>query len=123
MVGEGTAIQQGEVYWIDFGTPQASEPGFRRPAVIVQSNAFNRSRIATTVVCTLSSILERAKAPGNVLLNPGECHLPKQSVVVISQLYTIDKTQIEEQIGMLSKSRLRQVLDGLRMLTEPDEID
>lgn len=116
-------VHQGEIYWADLGTPQASEPGYRRPVVIVQGNAFNRSRLATTVICTLSSKLERANAPGNVLLNPGEGHLSKQSVVVISQVYTVDKTQLEEQIGTLSQSRMRQVLDGLGMLTEPDELE
>ncbi len=116
-------VRQGEIYWADLGTPQASEPGYRRPVLIVQGNAFNRSRLATTVICTLSSLLERAKAPGNVLLNLGEGHLPKQSVVVISQVYTIDKTQLEEQIGTLSQSRMKQVLEGLRMLTEPDDLE
>ncbi len=116
-------VQQGEVYWADLGTPQGSEPGFHRPVLIVQGNAFNRSRLATTVVCILSSILERAKSPGNVLLNPREGHLPKQSVVLITQIYTIDKTQLEEQIGTLSRRRTRQVLDGLRMLLEPDEAE
>ena len=113
-------VRQGEIYWADLGTPLASEPGYRRPVVIVQGDTFNRSRLATTAVCVLSSVLERAKSPGNVLLNPGECHLPKQSVVLISQLYTIDKTQLEEQIGTLSRSRIKQVLDGLRMLIEMD---
>ena len=116
-------VHQGEIYWADLGAPQGSEAGYRRPVVIVQGNAFNRSRIATTVICTLSSNLERANAPGNVLLNPGEGRLSKQSVVVISQLYTINKTQLEEQIGTLSRSRMRQVLDGLRLLTEPDELE
>lgn len=116
-------VRQGEIYWVDLGTPQGSEPGFRRPVVVVQSNAFNRSRLATTVVCILSSTLERAKAPGNVLLNPGEGHLPKQSVVLISQVQTVDRAQLEEQIGMLSRSRTRQILDGLQMLLEPDEAD
>ncbi|MGI4787877.1 MAG: type II toxin-antitoxin system PemK/MazF family toxin [Janthinobacterium lividum] len=113
-------IRQGEIYWADLGTPQASKPRYQRPVVIVQGNSFNRSRLATTVVCVLSSNLERADSSGNVLLNPGECHLPKQSVVLISQVYTIDKTQLEEQIGILSRSRMKQVLDGLRMLIDPD---
>ena len=121
MVTEGEIIiQQGEVYWVDLGTPRTSEPGYHRPGVIIQNNAFNRSRIATTVICTLSSQLSRANAPGNVLLNPGEGHLPHQSVVIVSQIFTVDKTQIEERIGTLSTSRVRQILDGLRMLTEPE---
>ena len=113
-------MRQGEIYWIDFGTPQGSEPGFLRPAVIIQNNAFNRSRLPTTVICTLSSNLERAKAPGNVLLDPGEGHLPRQSVVMISQIFTVDESQLEEQIGEISPKRLRQVLDGVRLLTEQD---
>lgn len=112
-------MRQGDIHWVDFGTPQASEPGFRRPAVIVQNDAFNRSRISTTVICTLSSVLERANAPGNVLLNHGEGNLPRRSVVLISQIFTVDKTQLEEQIGALSDTRVRQILEGLRLLTEP----
>ena len=113
-------IQQGEIYWTDLGAPRASEPGYRRPGVIVQGNFFNRSRIATTVICTLSSQLLLANAPGNILLNPREGSLPQQSVVIISQIFTIDKTQLEEQIGTLSRSRIKQILDSLRMLTEID---
>lgn len=116
-------VHQGEIYWSDLGAPQGSEPGFHRPVVIVQGSSFNQSRLATTVVCVLSSALERAKAPGNVLLNPGEGHLPRQSVVLISQVQTIDKTQLEERIGTLSASRMRQVLDGLRMLMEIDDVE
>jgi len=115
-------VRQGEIYWADLGTPQASEPGYHRPVVIVQGNTFNRSRLATTVVCLLTSVLDRAKSPENVVLNPGECHLPKQSVVLISQLYTIDKTQLEEHIGTLSRNHINQILDGLRMLTEMDDV-
>ena len=103
-------IRQGDIYWIDISTPQASEPGFRRPGVIIQNDAFNRSRISTTVICTLSFILERANAPGNVLLHPGEGHLPGKSVVLLSQIFTVDKTQLEEQIGTLSSTRIHQIL-------------
>jgi mRNA interferase MazF len=113
-------MRQGEIYWIDLGTPQASKPGFLRPAVIIQNDGINRSRLPTTVICTLSSNLERAKAPGNVLLDPGEGHLPRQSVVMVSQIFTVDESQLEEQIGALSPKRLRQVLDGVRLLIEPD---
>lgn len=112
-------MRQGEIYWINFGTPQGFEPDFLRPAVIIQYDAYNRSRLSTAVVCTLSSNLDRTKAPGNVLLDPGEGHLPRQSVVLVSQIFTVDKLQLEEQIGELSPKRLRQVLAGVHLLTEP----
>ena len=113
-------IRQGEIYWAELGTPQASEPGYRRPVVIIQNDAFNRSRISTTVICTLSTALGRADAPGNLLLKTGEGRLPHQSVVLISQIFTVDKTQLAEQIGALSSVRVQQILEGVRLLTEPE---
>ena len=91
--------------------------------MVIQNNVFNRSRLNTVVVCVLTSNLQRATAPGNVLLEPGEADLPKQSVVVVSQLFTVDKSQLSEYIGTLSKKRVRQILDGLKLLTEPREIE
>ena len=84
---------------------------------------FNGSRIHTTVVCTLSSNLKRASAPGNVLLEPKETGLPKPSVVVVSQLFTVDKSDLTEHAGTLSRKRIREILDGIRLLTEPREAD
>jgi mRNA interferase MazF len=75
------------------------------------------------VVSALTSNLKRASAPGNVLLEPKEANLSKQSVVVISQIFTVDKTQLGDYIGTLSSKRVRQILDGLRLLTEPREIE
>ena len=77
-------IKQGEIYWVDLAEPKGSEPGYRHPHIVIQNNLFNDSRINTTVVCSLTSNLNRAKAPGNVLLNKGEANLSKQSVVNIS---------------------------------------
>jgi mRNA interferase MazF len=91
--------------------------------VVIQNNVFNRSRINTVVVCALTSNLQRAAAPGNVLLEPGEADLPKPSVVVVSQLFTVDKSQLSEHIGTLSKKRVLHILDGMRLLVEPREID
>lgn len=91
--------------------------------MVIQNNVFNRSRINTVVVCALTSNLQRAAAPGNVLLEPGEADLPKPSVVVVSQLFTVDKSQLSEHIGTLSKKRVLQILDGMRLLMEPREID
>jgi mRNA interferase MazF len=105
------------------GEPSGSEPAYRHPHVVVQNNIFNRSRIATVVVCALTSNLRRADAPGNVLLEKGEANLPKQSVVNISQIFTADKRDLTEKIGTLSRHRIRQILDGIRLLTEPRDIE
>ncbi len=116
-------INQGDIFWIDLDEPTGSSPGYRHPHVVIQNNVFNRSRINTVVVCALTSNLRRANAPGNVLLEPGEANLPKQSVVVVSQIFTVDKSQLGEHIGTLSKKRVRQILDGIKLLTEPREIE
>jgi mRNA interferase MazF len=116
-------IHQGDIFWIDLGEPSGSAPGFRRPYVVIQNNVFNRSRIRTVVVCALTSHLKRATAPGNVLLEPGEAHLPQQSVVNVSQIFTVDKSDLEEKVGTLSSRRVREILDGIGLLTEPREPD
>lgn len=116
-------INQGDIFWVELDEPTGSGPGYRHPHVVIQNNVFNRSRINTVVVCALTSNLQRAAAPGNVLLEPDEADLPKQSVVVVSQIFTVDKSQLSEHIGTLSKKRIRQILDGMKLLTEPREIE
>ena len=115
-------IRQGDIFWITLGEPIGSSPGYRHPHVVVQNNLFNESRIRTTVLCTLSSNLKRALAPGNVLLESGEGGLSKSSVVVVSQLFTVGKLDLTDHIG-LSKARIRQILDGIRLITEPREVE
>ena len=116
-------IRQGDLYWIDLGEPERSGPGYRHPHVVVQNNIFNQSRINTIVVCALSSNMKRAAAPGNVELKVGEGGLPKSSVVIVSQLFTVDKAQLEEQIGTLSARRVRQILDGINLVLEPRDLE
>lgn len=116
-------INQGDVFWVELDDPSGSEPGYRHPHVVIQNNLFNRSRINTVVVCALTSNLKRAQAPGNVLLKLREANLPKPSVVNVSQIFTVDKTQVSEKIGVLSARRIREILDGLRLLTEPREAE
>ena len=116
-------IEQGDVFWIDLGDPTGSAPGFRHPHVVVQNNVFNRSRINTVLVCVITSNLKRADAPGNVLLGIGEANLPKPSVVNVSQLFTVDKADLVEKIGSLSPARIRLILDGIRLLTEPRDVE
>lgn len=114
-------IRQGDVFWVDLGAPVGSGPGYLRPYVVIQNDAYNQSRIKTVVVCGVTSNLERAKAPGNVLLEDGEANLPRRSVVNISQLYTIDKDELVERLGTLSAERMREILTGVYRLLEPYE--
>ena len=115
-------IKQGDIYWIDFGSPEGSEAGYRHPHVVIQNNVFNTSKINTVVVCALTSNLKWAKSPGNILLKKGEANLPKDSVVNVSQIETVDKAFLVEKIGSLAPSRIKQILGGVSLLIEPKEI-
>lgn len=115
-------ISQGDVFWLDIGKPRGSAPGFRRPHVVVQNDIFNASRIQTTVLCSITSNLIRAKAPGNILLAKGEANLPRPSVVNVSQAVTVDKSALKEKVGSLSKKRTLEIIEGFRLLLEPREL-
>lgn len=117
------SIRQGDIFWINFGEPEGPEPAYARPVVVVQNNVFNRSNIGTVVVCVLTTNLRLGDAPGNVLLAPGEGGLRKQSVVNVSQVFTADKRDLRSRIGALDRGRVREIVDGLRLLLEPREID
>jgi mRNA interferase MazF len=106
-------IAQGEVWWADLAEPSGSEPGFRRPVVVVQGDAFNRSRIATVVCVALTSNLRWADAPGNVLLPARTTGLPKDSVANVSQLVTLDREALTEPVGALPAKKLELVLLGI----------
>lgn len=116
-------INQGDIYWIELDEAEGSEPGYRHPHVIVQNNLFNRSQIKTVVVCPLTSNLKRADVPGNVLLEKDEANLPKQSVVNVSQVFTVDKTQLDEYIGTLPPKRISEILDGINLVLQPRDVD
>lgn len=107
-------IERGDLFWVEPDESRGSIPGFSHPHVVVQDDVFNRSRITTVIVCALTSNLGRANEPGNVLLDPGEGNLPKQSVVVVSQVSSIPKAQLGEFIGTLSEERVEQILAGMR---------
>jgi len=115
-------IEQGEIYWVDLGEPDNSEPGYKHPHVVIQNNLFNASRINTVLVCSLTSNLKRASSPGNVSLKKGEANLPKKSVVDITQIYTVNKSDLIEKIGRISKARMKEILSGILLLTEPREL-
>ena len=106
-------IAQGEVWWADLGEPAGSGPGFRRPVVVVQGDAFNRSSLRTVVCVSLTSNLHWADAPGNVLLPARATGLPKDSVANVSQLVTVDRDALTERVGALSASSLELVLAGI----------
>lgn len=116
-------INQGDIYWIELDEPEGSEPGYKHPHVIVQNNLFNRSQIKTVLVCPLTTNLKRASAPGNVLLDKKESNLAKQSVVNVSQVFTVDKTQLDEYVGTLSTKRINEILNGIMLALEPREPD
>lgn len=92
-------------------------------SAVVQNNIFNLSKLNTVIVCTLTSNLRRAQIKGNVLLESGEANLPKQSVVIVSQLFTVDKSQLTDYIGTLSQKRILQIIDGINLLIQPLELE
>ncbi|MEO7274430.1 MAG: type II toxin-antitoxin system PemK/MazF family toxin [Vicinamibacterales bacterium] len=106
-------VTQGDVWWADLPEPSGSGPGFRRPVVVVQGNALNRSRIATAVCVPLTSNLTWAGAPGNTLLPARATRLPKDSVANVSQIVALDRELLTEQVGRLSPKQLALVLHGI----------
>jgi mRNA interferase MazF len=109
-------VNQGDIYWVSLEEPSGSELGHPHPQVVIQGNVINRSRINTVVVCALTTNLKQAKAPGNVLLEAGEANLSKQSIVVVSQVSSVDKAQLGEYIGSLTRQRIHEILAGMRFL-------
>jgi len=115
-------INQGDIFWVDLGEPSGAEPSYRHPHLVIQNNIFNRSRIGTVVVCSLTSNLQRAESPGNVLLEKGEANLPKPSVINITQIFTVNKQDLSEKIGSISRNRMSQVLQGIELLITPRDV-
>lgn len=106
-------ISQGDVWWADLGHPVGSEPGFRRPVIVVQGDSFNRSALRTVVAVPLTSNLRWAAAPGNVRLSARATGLPRDSVANVSQLVALDRSILIERVGRLSSSKLELVLAGI----------
>ena len=109
-------MQRGEIWWADLAQPRGSEPGYRRPVVLLQSDAFNRSRIGTVVVAAITSNMEMAAAPGNVRLSRRDSKLPRESAVNVSQLLTLDRRFLTERVGRLPAAVLGEVEAGLRLV-------
>ena len=106
-------IARGDIWWADLRAPVGSEPGFRRPVVVVQGDSFNRSRIGTVVCVPLTSNLGWADAPGNVLLPARATKLSKDSVANVSQLVTLDRGVLDEHVAKLSPRRVEMILSGI----------
>jgi mRNA interferase MazF len=109
-------IAQGDVAWADLPDPVGSGPGFRRPVLVVQGDAYNRSRVATVVCVPLTSNLKWAEAPGNVALPAKSTGLTKDSVANVSQIVTLDRDLLTERVGRVSKKQLELVFAGLDLV-------
>lgn len=109
-------VAQGDICWADLPDPAGSGPGFRRPVVVVQGDALNRSRIETVVCVPLTSNLRWAEAPGNLLLPARSTKLPRDSVANASQIVTLDRALLTERVGRVSRPQLEAILDGIALV-------
>ena len=104
-------VNQGDIYWLPL-----NEVGYVHPHVVIQDNVINRSQIDTVMLCALTTNLKCSNLPGNVLLDLGEANLPRQSIVVVSQVSTVEKSQLGEYIGSLAEQRIKQILAGMQFV-------
>jgi mRNA interferase MazF len=111
-------VKRGEIWWADLPEPRGSEPGFRRPALIIQADSFNQSGIQTVIVAVIAGNLRLAEAPGNVLIPARFSGLPRDSVVNVSQLLALDRSFLTEHVGELSGRLLADVKAGLRLVLD-----
>jgi len=109
-------MERGEVWWAALPSPTASEPGYRRPVLVVQLDDFNRSRISTVIALAITSNLQLAGAPGNVRLSRKDSGLPKRSVGNVSQLITLDKCFLTKRAGKLNSRKMAEVEAGIRLV-------
>ena len=109
-------VNQGDIYWVRWDSPEDGAPGIPHPHVVVQENVFNHSRLTTVVACALTSNTARVSLPGNLLLEAGEGNLPRQSVVEVSKVTAVEKTRLGEFIGSLSEARVKQILAAMQFV-------
>jgi mRNA interferase MazF len=110
------SVERGELWWADLGEPRGSAPALRRPVLVLQADSFNRSRLQTVVVVSLTTNLRLADAPGNVVCRPRGAGLSERSVVNVTQLSTLDRRFLDARIGRLPAATLRQVEEGVRLV-------
>jgi mRNA interferase MazF len=109
-------VRRGEVWWASLPEPSGSGPGFRRPVLVIQSDPFNESRINTVIVAVVTSNVRLAQAPGNVLLERRQSRLPRDSVINVSQILTIDKAFLTERVSLLRTEIMARVEAGLELV-------
>lgn len=109
-------MMRGEIWWADFGIPFGSEPGYNRPVLIVQDDTFNKSKINTIVVLPLTTNLLLENAPGNIFIKKEESGMPKDSIIVVSQLYAIDRQRLLEQLSKLQMAIMKEVESGIKLV-------
>jgi mRNA interferase MazF len=114
--GGRMVINQGDIYWVQAVIDSKSEPAIPHPYVVIQDNILNHSRLTTVVACPLTSNIQRVSIPGNVLLEAGEANLPRPSVVEVSKVSTLEKSQLGDYIGTLDERRISQILAGMRFV-------
>jgi mRNA interferase MazF len=112
------AVARGEIWWADLSEPAGSEPGYRRPVIVIQGDPLNRSRIATVVIMPLTSNLQWADAPGNVLLSSDLTGLSKDSVANVSQILTVDKRTLTERVSKLPQAKMDLVYAGIDIVLD-----
>ena len=109
-------IRKGSIYWVDFSPGKGSEPIGRRPGLVIQNDILNDSKLNTVIMLAITSTIKFGELPGNVILRKGEANLPKKAVINTTQIKSVDKKSIKEKIGTLSKRRMDDVYDGLKLV-------
>ena len=109
-------IRKGSIYWVDFSPGKGSEPIGRRPGLVVQNDILNDSNINTVIMLAVTSTLKFGELPGNIVLKKGEANVPKKCVINATQIKSVDKTSIKEKIGTLSKKRIDEIHEGLKLV-------
>ena len=111
-------IRKGSIYWVDFSPGKGSEPIGRRPGLVVQNDILNDSNINTVIMLAVTSTLKFGELPGNIVLKKGEANVPKKCVINATQIKSVDKTSIKEKIGTLSKKRIDEIHEGLKLVMD-----
>jgi mRNA interferase MazF len=111
-------IRKGSVYWVNFSPAKGSEPMGKRPGLVLQNDLLNDSKLNTVIVAAITSTMKFGELPGNVSLHKGEANLPRPSVINMTQIKTVDKRSLKEKIGTLSKDRMAQVYEGVKLIMD-----
>ena len=109
-------IERGQIWWVDLPEPRGSSPGYEHPIVVVQSDYFNQTKLNTIIGAVITSNLDLAEMPGNVLIKKNQTELSKDSVVNATQIVTVDKSELLEYVGTLSERKMEQIENGLRLV-------